>query len=318
MHAPPDSDLAELARTLERDYPDIAPVTVVAPMDVPLVSSRIYTLQTARGALCAKIPEYARRIGQSAEDLRAEWSLILELQDRLFGRGVPVEEVLRTRSGGLAIEHAGRLCRVVRLVPSRPFAGNDADLRDAGRALGLFHAAGRDVLDADPALAAGVRARLVRDMPLAESLAAWPDLRAELLRTDLADRHPGCRDLVAEFAAIRDAVDGRIAPLCGWSDARLRDPPGTPQGLGHYDYHPANVLFRADGPPVILDLEQIATGPLVKCAALGATRFALEACRLDPARDKRAAAARRSRAEWRSNITGGGAPSDSSRRESSR
>lgn len=291
MRPRPDSDLDGLARALEREYPDIAPVASIAPMDVPLVSSRIYTLETARGTLCAKVPGYARRLGQPSDELQSEWTLILDLQDRLHARGVPVEETLRTRSGALAIEHAGRLCRVVRHVPSRPFTGSDPDLRAAGRALGLFHAAGRDTIEADPALAAGVRARLVRDMPLADSLAAWPDLRAELLRADLTDRHPGCRDLAAEFAEIRRAVDGRIDPLCRRAAQRLGGLPATPSGLGHYDYHPANVLFRASGSPVILDLEQIAIGPLVKCAALGATRFAMEACRVAPGRDERAAAA---------------------------
>jgi len=128
-------------------------------------------------------------------------------------------------------------------------------------------------------------------MPLPDSLEVWPELKEGLRRADLPDRHPACRDLATEFAEIRCAVDGRIDPLCGWAKARLRDLPATPAGLGHYDYHPANVLFRPSEPPVILDLEQVAAGPLVKCAALGVTRFAMEACRLAPGRDERDAAA---------------------------
>lgn len=284
-------ETADLARALEREYPDLGPVTAIAPMDVPLVSSLIFTVETARGAFCAKIPGYTRRIGQPAADLRAEWNLVLEVQDRLRARGVPVEDLCRTRSGALAFEHLGRFCRVVRFVPSRPFSDSDADLRDAGRALGAFHAAGRDLLAADPALADEVRLRLVRDMPLDDSFAAWPDLRAGLLRLDPSALPPAAREVAAELAEIRGSVDSRIAPLCRRAQARHRDMPAVPEGLGHYDYHPANVLFRAAEPPLVLDLEQIAIGPLAKCTALGVTRFALAACRANPSRDERAAAA---------------------------
>ncbi len=284
-------ETAALARAIEREYPDLAPVSAVAPMDVPLVSSLIFTVASARGTFCAKIPGYARRIGQSADDLRAEWELVLEVQHRLHARGVPVEELLRTRAGAFSFEHQGRLCRVVRHIASRPFSGSEADLRDAGRALGAFHAAGRDMLAADPALAGGIRLRLVRDMPLADSLAAWPGLRTELLRMDPAALPPAAREVAVELAALRDAVDTRLGPLCQRAEGSLRTTPGEPVGLGHYDYHPANVLFRDAAPPVILDLEQIAVGPLAKCAALGVTRFAMAAGLADPSRDERSAAA---------------------------
>jgi len=284
-------ETAGLARALEREYPGLAPVTAIEPMRVALVSSLIFRVEAGGGAYCAKLPGYTRRIGQTDEDLRAEWTLVLEAQARLLALGVPVEDLLRTRSGDPVFEHRGRLCRVVRFVPSRPFSGSDADLRDAGRALGAFHAAGRVLLASDPALAAGIRHRLVRDMPLAGSLAAWPDLRAGLLRLDPAALPDKAREVAAELAGIRDSLDTRIAPLCRRAEARLRDMPAGPEGLGHFDYHPANVLFRDAAPPLVLDLEQIAVGPLAKCAALGATRFAMAARDADPSRDERAAAA---------------------------
>lgn len=265
-----------LIRFIESGYPALGPVRSVEPMDVSSKSSRLYLIDSASGDFCLKIPEYERRQGQPQEEHWADWRCIHAVRTRLHQRNVPVEEVLANREGDWLTPHEGNPSWVTRYLKHRPYRGGSDALRSAGRALGIFHTEGLRLLDQETAaLINELRTRLVRDMPLAESLAAYPALKDDLRHDDLLQRRGIPSALEPEFALIRDALEETIDPLCRWAAAHLRKPHRAQCGLAHNDYHPDNVLFGLDGRLTILDLEQLSIGPLIKCTALAVTRFAL-------------------------------------------
>lgn len=274
---------------LETTYPALAPIQSVEALDAPLVSSRIYQVRCPRGIYCLKIPGYARSQGESPSERRAAWQLIHEVRRQLRNQGVSMEDVLPTHDDQLLTEYDGHICWLTPYYDHRPFAGTETDVRHAGHALGAFHAAGLRVLGERPDLRDAIRARLRRDMPIQDSLKAYPDLRRELHHPDFAERYPHCRPVLSDLEHIREAWADVVDPLGHWAAQRLRQPLQAQTRLTHNDFHPANVLFLHGNDIVILDLEQMGEGPLVKCMALALTRFTLETLKLQPNADASAA-----------------------------
>ncbi len=274
---------AHMRALFEKHYAHLGTVLSIAPLDVAVVSSRLFLVRTHSGAFCLKVPLYERVIGEAQETAHANWLLIHDLRARLLDRGVPVEEVVASSSGHELNRADNHLFWATPYYPNHPFEGHPEELTLAGAALGQFHCEGHAIVQDDDALAARVRTRLVRDMPLAESLDLLPDLMSTLFDDHLYETHPHCQPLRDTMEAIRHDFDATVVPVCRWAVQQLPEIVDGDAVLTHNDFHPANLLFLKDGGIRILDLEHVTVGPRLKCLALAVSRFTTEACRIRPA-----------------------------------
>lgn len=170
----------------------------------------------------------------------------------LRARRQPLPEVL-TADDGATVVHRGPYCfevhRVVpgedryRDVPSWYPYGSTADAAAAGRALAAFHLAAADF--GAPARPAGVLVDTAEPLLADDPLAAVDLLvsgRPGLARS--MEGRPVRRDLAD---ALGGAVDG-LGPMLRRLDARW----------GHGDWHPSNLTWAGDDPPVVVGVFDLA------------------------------------------------------------
>lgn len=255
----------------------IGEVRHIAVLEVPVVSSVVYRVDTDTGKYCLKVPLYGKvKKKAGTEEELESWRLIANLRQKLYEKGVLVEEQVAADDGSLVLKHGAHYYWVSRYYESTPFTGNPDQLVVAGLVLGSYHAMGRELMAEDRSLCDRVARHLYRDMPLDESLKTVTELEAALFDRDLPKHYPHCVQVADVLEDVKRLYKKEVKPkLAEFRHAKMD---ATRDSLVHNDFHPGNILFRPDGrEAVILDLEQATIGPQMKCVSFSLCRFSFEA-----------------------------------------
>lgn len=164
---------------------------------------------------------------------------IVAVTGHLRALGVPTLELVETRAGEPFFDHGGEVWRLTRFIEGTTIdrVDNAHRAREAGRALGEFHAALRSFPG-----------------PLSHARAGVHDLTLHLQRLEAAlDRHRDHRHFI-EIA--------RTAARIVEAAAEVRDHPPGERVLVHGDPKISNVIFDGEHAVCLIDLDTLSAMPV--------------------------------------------------------
>ncbi|MEO1007310.1 MAG: phosphotransferase [Planctomycetota bacterium] len=187
---------------------------------------------------------------------------------RLAAHGFPVAELLATKKGATALRLGGRTFEVLRFVAGKRCDRTPAQTREAGEALGRYHALlgnAHDHLQGIGRTIGEPRTGVYHDdIRVRQSLARLPS----------AIEGDDGKDLAARVGALYEAAAARARNTLAGSDAQIV----------HGDWHPGNLIYRGDRIAAVLDHESAGIAPSMLDVANGALQFSLTAEGPDPKR----------------------------------
>ena len=200
------------------------------------VLNEVYLTETSRGDFVIRV----NRVRRSIDEIER----LSDFLSHLDRSGIPVDGLVRTAGGQVAVDNDGRLLSVHRYFPGTVYP-TPADLTDSQTAnmmgfLASYHSAASRYRSHE-SLAA-------RDEPLAVIYTDDPDRLRERLES-----------LPKTSRAAESAVNGAIHRLAGFFDSRLYKE--LERTWIHGDYRSCNVAFNGDRVCGLFDWDLLCSGP---------------------------------------------------------
>ncbi|OGF70082.1 hypothetical protein A3H65_04165 [Candidatus Giovannonibacteria bacterium RIFCSPLOWO2_02_FULL_45_14] len=179
-----------------------------------------------------------------------------QISEALRERDVAIPKVFLSRSKSYTVSTDLGLVNILEFVAGDHFTAGEEEFISAGKALGIFHHAGKKYLDKYPDQGAAINKVIPVQMPYEESREIYWQIKRDLLS------HKACA-----FPKVCEALKNNLSDLeraMEFIDNSGVNSRERLSGIIHNDFHTNNALFKKDGSfAAFLDIDQVGVGPFV-------------------------------------------------------